>query len=128
MRSSILFILLLAGGFTKAQTSNTVEGQPPNTIYACKLTSSEVAQRKATVIASLKQQVIQKKELSNGFAYSFPATDALLDEISEFIKTERACCDFFTFNLLVGGNKPEIWLEVTGPEGAKDFITIELDL
>lgn len=97
-------------------------------IYACKLTSAELAQRKAIVIASLKQQMTGKKELADGFAYSFPATDSLLDEISEFIKTERVCCDFFTFQLIVGGNEADIWLEIKGPQGAKDFIATELDL
>jgi hypothetical protein len=47
---------------------------------------------------------------------------------SEFIKTERECCDFFTFNLSISGDKSETWLELTGAEGAKDFISTELGL
>lgn len=44
----------------------------------------------------------------------------------EFIKTERECCDFFIFGLSVSGDKIQIWLELTGAAGAKDFITAEL--
>jgi len=69
-----------------------------------------------------------KRELSNGFAYKFPGTDNMLDELAEFIKTERECCDFFNFGLSISGDKRESWLELTGAEGAKDFIIAEIDL
>jgi hypothetical protein len=84
-------------------------------------------ERKLTVLASLKKEVKEKKELSNGYAFRFDGSDKILAELTEFIRTERTCCDFFTFNLSVSGDKSEIWLELTGPEGAKDFITEELE-
>lgn len=93
---------------------------------SCKLTSPELQKRKETVIASLKQQIIEKKELQNGYAFKFLGTDEVLDELTEFIKTERACCDFFTFAISVSGDKSEAWLELTGADGVKDFMTAEL--
>jgi len=69
-----------------------------------------------------------KKELENGYAFKFNGTDNMLDELTEFIKTERECCDFFTFNLSIGGDKKEIWLELTGPKEAKEFIKTEMEL
>lgn len=95
---------------------------------SCKLTTPELRERKETVIASLKQQVIEKKELQNGFAFKFPGTDKVLDELTEFIKTERACCDFFTFVISVSGDKSEAWLELTGADGVKEFMISELGL
>lgn len=95
---------------------------------SCKLTSPELQERKATVIASLKSQMTEKRELVDGFAFKFPGTDQVLDELTEFIKTERECCDFFTFGLSVSGDKSEAWLELTGAEGAKDFINAELGM
>lgn len=94
----------------------------------CKLPSAEMHQRKLTVLASLKRQVLERKELPNGYAFRFPGTDLVLSELTEFIRTERECCAFFTFNLSISGDKSEIWLELTGVEGAKDFITMELEL
>ncbi len=94
----------------------------------CKLTTPELQERKATVIASLKKQVLQKKELENGFAYKFKGSDTMVDELATFVKTERACCDFFHFNLSFSGDKSEAWLEITGSKGAKDFIKTELQL
>jgi len=93
---------------------------------ACKLTSLELQQRKATVISSLKRQMVAKKELPDGYRYQFQGTDVLLDELLDFIKTERMCCDFFQFTLQIAGDASETWLNITGPEGAKDFIKTEL--
>lgn len=95
---------------------------------SCSLTTSELRQRKETVIESLKAQVLQKKELKKGFAYRFTGTDKMVDELVEFVKTERACCHFFVFNLSISGDKSEAWLEITGPKGAKEFIKTELEL
>jgi len=93
---------------------------------SCKLSAPEMRERKETVLASLKKQVLERKTLENGYAYKFPGSDKMLDELTEFIKTERQCCDFFVFNLSISGDKSEIWLELTGVEGAKEFIDGEL--
>ena len=70
---------------------------------------------------SLKTQMIDKKELENGYAFKFPGVDKMLDELIEFIKTERECCDFFTFNLSIGSDKSYVWLSLTEKEGAKNL-------
>jgi len=93
---------------------------------SCKLTSPELQKRKAAVIKNLGMQITGKKELPDGFAFRFPGTDKMLDELLEFIKTERECCSFFTFHLSVSRDKTEAWLSLTGAEGTKDFIETEL--
>ena len=99
-----------------------------STDLSCKLTSDELQKRKVTVLESLRKQIIEKKELESGYAFKFNGTDTILDELTEFIKTERECCNFFTFNLSISGDKNEIWLELTGPKEAKEFIQAELEL
>ena len=95
---------------------------------ACALTSPELRERKRTVLASLKEQTRERLELENGYAFTFSGTDLLLDELIDFIKTERACCPFFTFDLSIRGDKSEARLELTGPPGAKEFITSEMGM
>jgi hypothetical protein len=90
----------------------------------CKLTTPELQKRKATVIAELKALVLNRKELSNGFSYEFQGSDEVLDKLNTFIKTERLCCDFFTFQLTVEENTA--LLNLTGPEGAKEFLKEEI--
>lgn len=93
----------------------------------CKLTTSELQERKKTVIAELKSQVLEKVETDNGFKYKFEGSDKMLDLLNSFIKTERLCCDFFVFNLTASSDTNFAWLELSGPEGAKDFIKHEID-
>jgi hypothetical protein len=119
---------MAANNESASACATTCEAKNKNTVMACKLTSPELQKRKATILASLKQQIIEKKELPSGYAYKFSGADKVVDELAEFIKTERECCDFFTFNLSVSGDKSEAWLELKGPEGVKDFIKSELGL
>lgn len=95
---------------------------------SCKLTSAELQKRKETVLGSLKKQMIEKKELPNGYSFKFAGTDAVIDELTEFVKSERSCCNFFVFTLSFSGDGSEAWLSLTGPEGAKDMISDELGL
>ena len=95
-------------------------------VIACTLTSPELQKRKQTVIASLKAQVLEKKELKHGYAFKFAGNDKTIDELTEFIKTERECCSFFTFNLSISGDKSEVWLALTGADGTKAFISSEM--
>lgn len=96
-------------------------------VVSCRLTSPELQKRKREVIALLKTQVLQRKELNDGYQYTFKGSDEIIDNIVSFIKTERACCDFFTFNLLIHDDSTNILLSITGPEGAKEFIEIEME-
>jgi hypothetical protein len=95
---------------------------------ACKLTSKEMLGRKATVIASLQKQMVEKKELDKGYSFKFKSGDAINEELKEFIKTEKECCEFFDFKTTTTDDKNFVWLDITGPDGAKEFITTELGL
>lgn len=94
----------------------------------CKHTTAELDQRKQTVLASLKTQFLERKELEDGYAFRFVGTDAVLDELNAFIQSERQCCPFFTFGLTVSGEPAAAWLALTGPEGVKEVIREELGL
>ena len=110
---------------TKASTELRIGDSTKNNL-ACKLTTPELQQRRATVIESLRKQILETKELGNGYAFKFHGTDTMIDELTTFIKTERECCDFFTFTMTISGDKNSVWLELKGPDGTKEFITSEL--
>ena len=92
----------------------------------CKLTTPEFQKRKATVIADVKSLVLERKELEDGYSYKFEGKDEILDKLNDFIKTERMCCDFLTFQVTVEENI--VLLQITGPNGAKEFLKDEVDL
>lgn len=112
----------------KTTTDMEIKAKNRTTELSCKLTTPELHERKETVLESLKNKITAKEELENGYALKFPGSDRILDELTEFVKTERACCEFFVFGLSISGDKSEIWLELTGPVGAKDLISTELEL
>ena len=66
---------------------------------ACKLTSAEIRERKATVLASLQKQIVEKKELDRGYSFRFNDGNMIHSELNEFVKTEKQCCEFFEFNI-----------------------------
>lgn len=97
-----------------------------NIQLTCKLTTAELRQRKRTVIAELKGLVKEKIETDSGYRYRFDGSDAILDLLNSFIKTERLCCDFFVFTLTAFNDAQSTWLELSGPEGTKEFIVHEI--
>ncbi len=52
----------------------------------------------------------------------------MLDELLSFIKAERACCGFFTFNLSVEDEESNVVLTITGPKSVKRFIDTGMEL
>lgn len=93
--------------------------------FSCKLTSPELQDRRQTVIRQLKETLQTRTELTNGFRYEFLYSDNLFDELVNFVKYERQCCEFFNLTLMV--QRELLILEITGEEGIKTFLEAELD-
>lgn len=94
----------------------------------CNLTDEEFRKHKETVVASLRKQVLEKKELDNGYAFKFKGDAKTLKEVNAFVDAERQCCGFFTFDLSISDDQSEAWLSMTGPAGVKDFIATEIEM
>lgn len=110
-----------------SQLTDSSKAEPQKEI-ACKLTSKELQERKATVLQLLKNAVKEKKELPNGYSFSFDGSSERFDQLTEFIRSERQCCGFFEFNIKVSDVESDLWLDITGPEGAKEMIIDEMGL
>jgi hypothetical protein len=85
---------------------------------SCKLTTPDLQKRKIETIQLLKKALLERKELSNCYSYKFDGSDIMIQQIIAFILTERLCCNFFTFQLIIE-DELYAWLFLTGPEGAK---------
>ena len=99
---------------------------PEEKTLVCKLTTKELQVRKKTAVAQLKKLLVAKSETEEGYSFKFPGSDDMLDLLNDFVKTERMCCNFFAFKIVVDGEFA--WLELSGPSGTKDFIREELEL
>ena len=103
------------------ETDNRVE-------ISCLLTNPELQHRKATILVNLKQKITEIEELSDGYTFAFKGDNTTIDELIEFIKSERQCCPFFTFNLSVKNENNGVWLSIAGPKGTKEFIQAQTGL
>ena len=88
---------------------------------ACTLTSSELQQRRATVLEKFRREITELTELDNGYAYSFSA-QASLQDLGIMIDLERQCCPFLRFRVDVEPAGGAVRLELTGPPGTKEFL------
>jgi len=94
---------------------------------ACNLTSAELQERRRSVLEKLRDAVIEVKELADGYSYSFSAAGNRFKELADMIDLERQCCPFLQFRLTVAAGGAPLHLEITGPEGTKDFLLSTLE-
>lgn len=88
----------------------------------CELTPAEFQERRRTVLDAVKQSIRGIRELDDGYSVSFPSTSESLKDLTSLVDLERQCCPFLTFRITVEANAGPVWLEITGPEGTKDFL------
>lgn len=89
---------------------------------ACTLTTPELQERSTTVLQKVRRAVLEVRELEDGYAYTFPSASEWLSEVAGLIDIERQCCPFLRFRLTVEENGGKLLLEITGPEGTKEFL------
>jgi hypothetical protein len=89
---------------------------------ACTLSDSELRERRETVLQRVRSAVSGVKEIENGYAYQFPSGEGVTLELASLIALEHRCCPFLRFQLTIEPGQGAIWLEMTGPEGTKDFL------
>ena len=93
-----------------------------NIPIACSLSSAELQQRRSEVLLKIKGAVKEVQELDDGYLYRFHSTPEQLDELTNLIALEHACCPFLRLCLTVEPADGGISLELTGPQGTKEFL------
>jgi hypothetical protein len=97
--------------------------------FACDMTAIPPGERRAhhDLIRRLMSEVVEEiVELPDGLGFRFP--EAEYESVARFLARERLCCPFLTFTLAIGPARGPLWLRLTGPEGAQEFIRAELHL
>jgi hypothetical protein len=80
------------------------------------------------LVESLRHAILEKRELTNGYAFRVDTTHIRTDELVEWIELEKRCCPFFGFVLRWDQQNGPVWLNLEGPDGIKDFILDEFGL
>jgi hypothetical protein len=89
---------------------------------ACCLTSAELGEREATLLAQFRSAVIETEELRDGYAFRVPGDGKWVAMIANMIVAERECCPFLTFELVTQPGMGPVIVRVTGPPGTKNFL------
>ena len=95
---------------------------PNDMPVACCLTSAELREREATILAQFRSAVIDTEELLNGYAFRVPGDRKWVAITAEMIVAERECCPFLTFEFVAQPSMGPVIVRVTGPAGTKDFL------
>jgi hypothetical protein len=95
---------------------------------ACTLSAPELREREQTVLARIRDQVREVRDLDSGYALRFAPEDAVLPGLATLIELERQCCPFLQFELKVLPASGPIWLELSGPEGTREFLRTVFNL
>ena len=90
---------------------------------ACELSPAELEARRQGLLPGLLAHAAESVGLTNGFRWRFEPSTELLMAIVDAIDAERQCCRFLKFALTVEPDGGAVWLEVTGPDGTKEFIS-----
>jgi hypothetical protein len=96
----------------------------------CDLTALSMEQRRryGQVRRQLNEFPQEVREVTNGYAFRYPADEAGLLLLAEFISLEGRCCPFLDFTLEVKSRQGRAWLTLTGTESVKEFLRLELDI
>lgn len=96
-------------------------------IIACNPSAIHANDRPAHVDLSKEifasSNLLEVKELSNGYAFQMPLETPMILKLAQFIANERLCCNFFTFTVVVSD---QLWLELTGSEEVKQIIRTDI--
>jgi hypothetical protein len=69
-------------------------------------------------------QAQEQRDHPHGYAFRF--TPDALEALTRFVSRERRCCPFLAFTVTVAPEDGPVWLEITGPEGTREFLASDL--
>jgi hypothetical protein len=104
---------------------NSAASSRTNLPIACTLSETEWAMRQQEIESMFKGSQ-QLNELSDGYALSYPGSEAWARKLFEFVMAERQCCPFLTFELFFESHSGPIWLRLRGAEGVKELFQHQL--
>jgi hypothetical protein len=95
---------------------------------ACALTERELAERRAGLFAELRPFRQEARWLADGVALDYAAEPGVIAALGRVIELEHQCCPFLRFRLSVDAGGGRVSLELTGPDGTREFLVRALHL
>jgi amino-acid N-acetyltransferase len=99
--------------------TQVLTSDPP---VVCTLSPEALATRRQGLLAELLTHADAHDEFNSGHRFSFAASDETLALIAKTVAAERHCCSFLRFQITVEPGGGPVILEITGPEGTREFL------
>ena len=87
---------------------------------ACTLSEEELAERRRTLLDSLRAVVVRVSRVETGYVYEFQRSPEMLATLRRLVELEEQCCRFLAF--AIAENETALSLTVTGPQEAISMV------
>jgi len=94
---------------------------------ACTLDPATLKTRREGLLADLFRRADRREDLPEGYRLRFAAGAGTLAAIAQVVDAERSCCRFLRFQITVEPDGGPMSLELTGPPGAREFLSALLE-
>ena len=94
----------------------------------CTLTPAALRARREGLLAKLVARAESREDVPDGLRLRFPPGGETLSAVAQVIDAERQCCRFLRFRVTVEPDAGPILLELSGPPGAREFLSALLNL
>lgn len=96
-----------------------LQAAPPIACFKKGMTPEHERLTKAVLLPAVEEV----RSLATGYALRFPAREDLAAKLATWVMGERKCCGFLNFAMRLDAGADAIWLELTGPAGAKEVLS-----
>ena len=90
---------------------------------ACTLTPEALHARREGLLMGLVRRAERREDLANGLRLEFAPSGDTIASIARVVEAERQCCRFLRFGMTVEPDGGQVFLELTGPPGTRDFVS-----
>jgi hypothetical protein len=94
----------------------------------CALSPEALSARRQGLLSQLLQQSSLQELLPDGLRLRFAPSRETLLSIAGAVEAERHCCRFLRFTLTVEPDEGQFALDLTGPQGTREFVAALLDM
>ena len=100
----------------------------PDLPIVCTLTPEALRARREGLLAELLRGSAGHEPLPDGLRLRFAPSGETLASIAQAVEAERRCCRFLRFTVTVEPDEGPVPLDLTGPEGTRDFVAALLEM
>jgi hypothetical protein len=100
----------------------------PDLPIVCTLTLDALRARREGLLTELLRQATGHELLPEGLRLRFDFSAETLASITRAVEAERHCCRFLRFMITVEPDEGPLTLDLTGPEGTREFVVALVEM